>query len=49
MNRKFETFLAILYVINIGMGIVSENWVATMGWGCALLAQLRIMNYIRID
>jgi hypothetical protein len=31
------------------MSIVSGNYVAAMGWGCALLAQLRIMNLIKID
>jgi hypothetical protein len=41
--------LALLYVLNLGMGIYLKNWVAAMGWGCALLAQLRIMNLIKID
>jgi len=49
MNRKIETFLAILYVLNVGMCIVLENWIASGGWGCALLAQLRIMGVIKID
>ncbi len=49
MNRNFERFLVFLYGFNIGMSVVSENWVAAMGWGCALLAQLRIMDIIRID
>jgi hypothetical protein len=49
MNKNFERFLALLYVLNLGMGIVSGNYVAAMGWGCALLAQLRIMDIIRID
>jgi hypothetical protein len=49
MNRKYEIFLALLYVLNLGMSIVSGNYVAAMGWGCALLAQLRIMNLIKID
>ena len=49
MNRKYEIFLALLYVLNLGMGIVSGNYVASMGWACALLAQLRIMDVIRID
>jgi hypothetical protein len=49
MNRKYEIFLALLYVLNLGMSIVSGNYVAAMGWGCALLAQLRIMDIIRID
>jgi hypothetical protein len=49
MNRKYEISLALLYLLNIGMCIYSENWVATMGWCCALLAQLRIMDIIRID
>lgn len=49
MNKNFEIFLALLYVLNTGMSIASENWVAAMGWGCALLAQLRIMDIIRID
>jgi hypothetical protein len=48
MNRNVEIFLALLYVLNTGMSIYSENWVAVMGWGCALLAQLRIMG-IKID
>lgn len=49
MNRNVEIFLAVLYVINVGMTIVSGNYVAAMGWGCALLAQLRIMDVIKID
>jgi hypothetical protein len=49
MNKKYEISLALLYVLNTGMSIYSENWVAAMGWGCALLAQLRIMDVIRID
>jgi hypothetical protein len=49
MNRKYEIFLALLYVLNLGMSIVSGNYVAAMGWGCALLAQLRIMDIVRID
>jgi hypothetical protein len=49
MNRNFEISLTILYVLNVGMSIYTENWVACMGWGCALLAQLRIMDIIRID
>ena len=49
MNRNVERFLAVLYVLNVGMTIVSGNYVAAMGWGCALLAQLRIMGIIKID
>jgi len=49
MNRNFETFLVILYVINIVMSIMSENWVATMAWGCALLAQSRIISLLKND
>jgi len=49
MNRKYEISLALLYLLNTGMCIYSENWVAAMGWGCALLAQLRIMGVIKID
>ena len=49
MNRKYEIFLALLYVFNVGLAIVSGNYVAAMGWGCALLAQLRIMDVIKID
>jgi hypothetical protein len=49
MNRKFEISLAFLYAINLGMGIVSQNYVAAMAWACALLAQLRIMGVIKID
>ena len=49
MNRKYEIFLALLYVLNVGMAIASGNYVAAMGWGCALLAQLRIMDVIKID
>ena len=49
MNRNVERFLAVLYVLNVGLGIASENYVAAMAWACALLAQLRIMDIIRID
>ena len=49
MNKNVEIFLALLYALNVGMSIVSGNYVAAMGWGCALLAQLRIMDVIRID
>lgn len=49
MSRKFEIFLAVLYVINVGMSIVSGNYVAAMGWGCALLSQLRILSLIDND
>lgn len=49
MNKKYEISLALLYLFNTGMCVYSENWVAAMGWGCALLAQLRIMGVIRID
>ena len=49
MNKKWEIFLAVLYVLNVGMTIVTGNYVAAMGWGCALLAQLRIMGVIKID
>jgi len=49
MNKKYEIFLTLLYVLNVGMTIVSGNYVAAMGWGCALLAQLRIMGVIKID
>jgi hypothetical protein len=49
MSRKFEIVLALLYVLNTGMSIYSENWVAVMGWGCALLAQLRIISLIEED
>jgi hypothetical protein len=49
MNRKYEIFLALLYVFNVGLAIVSGNYVAAMGWGCALLTQLRIMDVIKID
>jgi len=49
MNKKYEIFLALLYIFNLGMCIYTKNWVAVMGWGCALLAQLRIMDIIKID
>ena len=49
MSKKFEIFLALLYFLNVGMTIASGNYVAAMGWGCALLAQLRIMDVIKID
>jgi len=49
MNKKWEIFLTVLYVLNVGMTIASGNYVAAMGWGCALLAQLRIMDVIKID
>jgi hypothetical protein len=49
MNRNIEIFLALVYVLNVGMGIYLENWVAVMGWSCALLAQLRITGAIKID
>lgn len=49
MNKNVEIFLAVLYVFNVGLAIVSGNYVAAMGWGCALLAQLRIMDVIKID
>lgn len=49
MNKKYEIFLALLYVLNLVMSIYTKNWIAAMGWGCALLAQLRIMDIIKID
>ena len=49
MNIKIETFLVILYVLNVGMCVYIENWTAVMGWACALLIQLRIMGVIKID
>ena len=49
MNRNVERFLAVLYVLNVGLGIASENYVAAMAWACALLAQLRIMDVIKFD
>ena len=49
MNKNVEIFLALLYVLNVGMSIVSGNYVAAMGWGCALLTQLRIIDVIKID
>jgi hypothetical protein len=49
MNRKFEIFLTIIYVLNICMCFVAENWVACLAWSCALLTQLRIIDIINID
>ena len=49
MNKIIEIFLVLVYVLNLVMGIYLENWVAVMGWYCALLAQLRITGVIKID
>jgi hypothetical protein len=49
MNRNVEIFLALSYALNVGMCIYLENWIAVMGWSCALLAQLRIMDVIKIN
>lgn len=49
MNRNIEIFLVLVYVLNVVTGIYLENWVAVMGWCCALLAQLRITGVIKID
>jgi len=47
--RKFEIGMVILYGINVMLSVVLGNWTATLGWACALLLQLRIMNVINID
>ena len=49
MNKKYEIFLSLVYALNVGMCIYLENWIAIMGWSCALLVQLRIMGVIKID
>ena len=47
--KKFEIFIAIIYLLNCFMCIFMQNWVAVMGWACAFLLQLRIMNLIEIE
>lgn len=49
MKKKHEIFLTLVYAFNLVLCIYTKNWVAVMGWGCALLAQLRIMDIIKID
>ena len=49
MGRNFEILLASLYGANVAINIVVEDWVSTMGWGCALLAQVRIITLLKKD
>jgi len=47
--RKFEIGVVILYGVSVCLSAVLGNWVAALGWGSALLLQLRIMDVINID
>jgi hypothetical protein len=47
--RKFEIGMTILYGVNVCLSAVLGNWTAALGWACALLLQLRIMNVINVD
>jgi hypothetical protein len=46
MGKNFEKFTLILYILNVGISITTGNWVAVMGWTCAFIAQLRLINLI---
>lgn len=46
MGKDFEKFTLILYILNVGISIATGNWIAVMGWTCAFIAQLRLINLI---
>ena len=46
MGKNFEKFTLILYILNVGMSIATGNWIAVMGWACAFITQLRLINLI---
>ena len=47
--KKFDIAMATLYGANICLSALLGNWVAALGWACALLLQLRIMNVVNVD
>lgn len=44
--KNYEKLLLGIFGVNIILTIFTGNWVATLGWGCAFMVQLRIMKYI---
>lgn len=46
MGKNFEKFTLILYILNVGISIATGNWIAVMGWICAFIVQLRLINLI---
>ena len=49
MGKNFEILLASLYGANVVINLVVGHWVSAMGWGCALLAQVRIITLLKED
>lgn len=44
--KNYEKLLLVLFGVNCVATTVTGNWIATLGWACAFMVQLRIMKYI---
>ena len=44
MKRNgFDTFTLLLFIVNTVMTIIDGNYIAALGWGCAVLTMGRIV------
>ena len=47
--KKSDLILLTVFFINTFGCLFMDYWVASLGWACAFLTQLRIMDVIKID
>jgi len=44
MRNKFDMALMLLFLINTILASLEGNYIAGLGWGCALLTLIRIIT-----
>jgi len=42
-RNRFDTFTLLLFIVNVVMAIIDGNYIAALGWGCAVLTMGRIV------
>ena len=42
-RNRFDTFTLLVFILNVVMAIIDGNYIAALGWGCALLTMGRIV------